>query len=252
MITLTKGALAMVLAGAVTFSITNALLDKQSSKRVTTEIALTQSGAPKKADAISQAKKTVEDPTPTTNVKDSETKLSHDNPAIQAAFKNSNKGNKAREAIPLNKKQFSKSTTSNSANTNKATSTTPAVTTKPATSSTASTTASASTTRTNKPSEVPTSTVTMKPVTTAKAPATTTTASKPTETNEPSEASTPVAPTKPETSAKTPPTTAPTPSGTNTTSLTTNTSNRGQQISEAAKEKASIHRDQKENNGKKM
>jgi hypothetical protein len=250
MTTLTKGALAMVLAGAVTFSITNALLEEQSSKRVTTEIALTQSGVPKKADAISQAKKMVEDPTPTTNVKDSETKLSHDNPAIQAAFKNSNKGDKAREAIPLNKKQFSESTTSNSANNNKATTTTPAVTTKPATSSKAATTASART-RTNKPSEAPTSTVTTKPVTTAKAPATTI-ASKPTETNEPSEASTPVSPTKPETSAKTPTTTAPTPSETNTTSITKNTSNRGQQISEAAKENASIHRDQKENNGKKM
>ncbi|MBO1514914.1 hypothetical protein [Metabacillus bambusae] len=250
MTTITKGALAMVLAGAVTFSVTNALLDEQSSKQVIKEIALTQSGDQKKADAINQAKKTVEDPTPITNVKEVETKLSHDNPAIQAA-KNSNKSDIAITAIPLNKKQFSKSTTSNSASTNETTTTTPTVITKPATSTKAPTTVSART-GTNKTSASTTPAVTTKPTTSAKAP-TTTPASKPTETNKTSASTTPAVTTKPTASAKTPTvTTAPTPTGTNTTSTTTTTTNRGQQVSQDAKEKAASLRDQQENNGKKM
>ncbi len=55
----TKGALAMVLAESITFSVTNALLGDQSSKRLVEEKALTTSENPKKSDVINQLEKTV-------------------------------------------------------------------------------------------------------------------------------------------------------------------------------------------------
>jgi hypothetical protein len=218
---LTKGALAMVLAGSVTFSVTNALLVNQSSKKFTEENASTISGDPKKAGIISQAEKTVKDHTPTTNVKDGQTKLSHDIPAFQESLKNRNKSDMAIAAIQQNTKKFSKRTTTNPANTDTAT------TTKPAATAISSTRAKAPTTTTT-------------PVTTG--------------TNTTNVTTTPVATTIPSTSTKAPTaTTTPTATGTNTTTSTnTKTTNRGQQVSQAAKEKAASHEDKKDKNGKKI
>jgi hypothetical protein len=165
---ITKGALAMVLAGSVTFSVANALLADQPLKRLAKEIALPISADRKKADVVNQAEKKVKVQTPTTNVKD------HDIAAIHVSLKNSNM---AKAAIQTDREKSS----------DRNTTTTPAATTKPATS--------------------------------AKAPSTTTT---------------------------------PTTTETNTKSATTTNTNRGQQVSQAAKEKAAIQRDIKENNGKKM
>jgi hypothetical protein len=140
----TKGALAMVLAGSVTFSVINALLDDQPSKRIAKEIALTISGIQKKADVINQAEKTAKDQTPTTNVKDVETKLSHNISAFQAD-------------IQQNKGKLTKRTTTNSANTDTTTTKTPAATTLIATSIKApKTTAIPAATGTNTPSEATT------------------------------------------------------------------------------------------------
>ncbi|WP_374721403.1 hypothetical protein [Peribacillus tepidiphilus] len=224
---LTKGALAMVLAGSFTFSVTNALLVNQSSKKFTEENASTISGDPKKTGIISKAEKTVKDHTPTTNVKDGQTKLSHDIPAFQESLKNRNKSDMAIAAIQQNRKKFSKRTTTNPANTDTAT------TTKPAATAISSTRAKAPTTTTT-------------PVTTG--------------TNTTNVTTTPVATTIPSTSTKAPTaTTTPTATGTNTTtsttkttSTTTKTTNRGQQVSQAAKEKAASHEDKKDKNGKKI
>ena len=80
---LTKGALAMVLAGSVTFSVTNALLADQPLKRLAKQIALPISADRKQADVINHAEKKVKLQTPAANVKD------HDNAAIQVSLKNS-------------------------------------------------------------------------------------------------------------------------------------------------------------------
>ncbi|HWO97599.1 MAG TPA: hypothetical protein VNM45_14960 [Bacillus sp. (in: firmicutes)] len=249
--TVTKGALAMVLAGSVTFAVTNVLLGDQISKRLTEESALPMSGDQKKADDISQAEKTVKDQTPTTNVKDGQTKPSHDVPAFQEASENRNKIDTAAASTQQDTKKFSKSHTTNLVSTNKTTTTTPAVATRPVT----STKAPAATTApkpkgTSTANATPTPAAPTRPVTSTKAPPTTT-APKPTETNTTNTTATPAAPTRPATSAKAPATTtAPKPTGTNTAS--TPTTNRGQQVSQAAKEKAASHQDEKENNGKKM
>lgn len=212
--TLTKGALAMVLAGSVTFSVTNALLVDPSSKRLTEENALTVTGDQNEGDKITKAEKTVKDQTPTTNVEDSETKLSHDIPASQVTFKNKNQNDMAVDPIQQNTKKSSKRIATNPASINETT----------------TTTSTATTTRT----------------TSIKAP-TTTTASKPTGTTETSVATTPAPTTKPATSTKAPATTTTSAPGTNTT-----ITNRGQEVSQAAKEKAASNRDKKENNGKNL
>jgi hypothetical protein len=214
MSTLSKGALGMVFAGAVTFSATNALLVDQISILLTKENPISLFGHQDKADVISKAEKAVKDQTSRTKVKDDQTKISHENPA----------------------------------STNETTTTTN-VTTKPSTSIKApmKTTASAST-GTNKTSAATRPAVKTKPQESAKA-SKTTTASSPTETTTTSGDTVPVATTKPSTSAepqKT--TTAPSSIG----NAATETTNHGQQVSEAAKEKAASNQDQKENNGKKM
>ncbi len=189
---LTKGALAMVLAGAVTFSVANALLAEQPLKRLTKEIAFPISAVRKKADVVNQAEKKVKVQTPTTNVKD------HDIATIQVSLKNSNM---AKAAIQTDREKTS----------DRNTTTMPVATTKPV-----------------KSTKAPTTT---KPVTSSKAPTTT----------------------KPATSTKPPTTTTVTkPTGSNTNSATKTTTNRGQQVSQEAKEKAAIRKNNKENNGKKM
>lgn len=226
---LTKGALAMVLAGSVTFSVTNALLVDESSKRLTKDNALIISGVQKKADVIDHEEKTVKDQTPTSNVKDGQTKISHDIPASQDAFKNRDKSDIAIADIQQDTQKISKSTTTN-----------PAVKKVTVTGIKAPTRTTASTATGTK-----TTSVTTKPEATTK-PAT-----SPKATTKP--ATSPKAPTKPATSPKAPTrTTAPTPTGTNSTTAATTTANRGQQVSTAVQEKAASLRDQKGNNGKEM
>lgn len=59
---LTKGAFAMVLAGAVTFSVTNALLVHPVSKRLAKETAFTITGDQKKSGCYQTSRKTGEGP----------------------------------------------------------------------------------------------------------------------------------------------------------------------------------------------
>lgn len=182
---LTKGALSMVLAGSVTFSVTNALLGDPSSKRVVEENAFTNSGDQKEVDEFKR--KTVKDQSPTQNLRDEQTEPTQNNPPIQVAFNNNNESDVAIAASPPNSTQIAADTTINPANVNTAT------TTKPNT------------------------------------------------------------PTTPENNITPPPvTTAPDTSGTNTPNAPTTHTNNGQEVSQAAKEKAEGRQGNKENNGKKM
>lgn len=228
----TKGALAMVLAGSVTFSATNALLGDQISKLLTEGNALIRSGELKKEDGISQAEKPM---------KDGSTKLSQEVPAFQEAFNNKNKSDTATATIQQNAKKISKSDTTDYVSVNETAITTPAVTTKPATSTKAPAASTApKPTGTNTASATPTPAASTRPVTSAKAP-TAPTAPKPTGTNTTN--ATPNAPKEPVTSTTPPATTGTT---------TTTTPNRGQEVSQAAKEKAESRQDTKETHGKKM
>lgn len=224
MIKITKGALAMVLAGSVTFSVANALLGDQPLKRLTKEIAVPISADRKKADVINPAEKKDQDQTPTANVKD------HDIAVIQVSLKNRNTNDTAVTAVQQNREKSSDRTTTNTANPSETKTTKPVATTIPVKSTKAPTT-------------------TRKPTITKTAVTKSTTK--------------PAAPTIPATSSKAPPTTT-TPTATKTktsttttktnttTSATTTKTNRGQQVSQAAKEKAASRSDKKENNGKKM
>ncbi|MBT2722784.1 hypothetical protein [Bacillus sp. ISL-46] len=222
MIKITKGALAMVLAGSVTFSVANALLGDQPLKRLTKEMALPISADRKKADVINPAEKKDKPQTPAANVKD------HDIAAIRDSLKNRNTNDTAVTAVQQNRGKSSDRTTTNPANPSETKTTTPVATSIPVKSTKAPTT-------------------TRKPTTTRTAATRSTTK--------------PAAPTAPATSVKAPPTTTtPTATKTSTTTTKTNTTtsatttktNRGQQVSQAAKEKAVSRSDKKENNGKKM
>lgn len=100
----------MVLAGAVTFSVTNALLIDQSSKNVADETAITISEDEKKAGVTNE--KAVEDQAPTPNDK-----------AIQGAIENNNKSDMTEAVVQENTKKTTEATTIKPANVN--TSTTP-------------------------------------------------------------------------------------------------------------------------------
>lgn len=220
MIKITKGALAMVLAGSVTFSVANALLG-QPIKQLTKEMALPISADRKKADVINPAEKKDQDQTPTANVKDRS--------VLKVSLKNTDTNDTAVAAVQQNREKTSDRTTTSAANPRGTTTTKPVAKT-------------ISVKSTNAP------TTTRKPTTTRTAATRTTTK--------------PAVPTIPATSAKAPttsvkaPTTTPTTSKTSTTttstSATTTKTNRGQQVSQAAKEKATSQSNKKENNGKKM
>lgn len=105
----TKGALAMVLVGSLTFSVTNALLAHQSSKRLGEEKALT---------ILGYQKKTVKDQTPITNRKDVQTKLSHNINAFQVSLKNKNKNDIVVAVIQQNTRISTVRTTTNPAHMN--------------------------------------------------------------------------------------------------------------------------------------
>ncbi|MEY2196649.1 hypothetical protein AB7942_28635 [Neobacillus sp. BF23-41] len=213
MIKITKGALAMVLAGSVTFSVANALLG-QPIKQLTKEIALPISADRKKADVINPAEKKDKPQTQAANVKN------HDIAVIQVSLKNRNTNDTAVAAVQQNREKSSDRTTTSVANPRGTTTTKPVAKTIPVKSTKAPTT-------------------TRKPTTTKTAATSATTK--------------PAAPTIPATSVKAPPTTTPpSTTKTNTSGAATTKTNRGQQVSQAAKEKAASQSDQKENNGKKM
>jgi hypothetical protein len=163
---LTKGALAMVLAGSLTFSITNALLVHQSSKRLAEENALTISGVQKKADVINPAEKTVIDQKPTTNGKGVQTKLSHNIAAFQVALKNKNKSDMTIASVQQNTEKSTERTTTNPAYTNTTQTTTPAATSIPVTSAKAPPTSIPVTSAKAPPTTTPVTSVKAPPITT--------------------------------------------------------------------------------------
>jgi DNA primase len=190
-----KGAFAMVLAGSVTFSVINALLDDQPSKQIAKAIAATISEHQKKADVLKQAEKTVKDQAQATYVKDEQTKLSPNVSAYQAD-------------IQQNREKSPERTTTNSADLDTTTTTTSAATTFIATSIKAPETTTTT---------IPTTTGTN---TTSKA--STTTSPPATGTNTTSKSTT----TKPTTTGS---------SATNQTTTPTTTTNHGQQVSQTVK-----------------
>ncbi len=191
--TLTKGALSMVIAGSVTFSIANTLLGDQSFIPLAEETAVTISEDPKKADMINQAEKALKDQTPPSKGKD------HEIAALKVASNNSEMN-----VATIQQNSSNKNNTTNPTDRNKIITATSAATTVTSSS--------------------------------VKAPITTTTVSTESGTNATSVSA------KPETTkpSSTPTTTAP--SSTET--------NRGQQVSQAAKEKTENPSGLKENNGK--
>lgn len=228
---LTKGAFAMVLAGSVTFSVTNALLAEQPIKRLVKEIALPIAEAAKKMDVISKAEKSVKEQTPATNRRDDQTKL--------VAVENNNKSGQALKANQQNTINLSNRSTTNAASTSA-----PTIAKKPVTSSKVSTT-----TVSSKPAGKTTTTVgTTKPATNAKEPTTNKPAAsaKAPTTSKPVTSAKAPATKNPATSTKAPTTTtAAKPTGSNTTSATKLASSRGQQVSQEAKEKAESRKDNK-------
>ena len=137
---LTKGALAMVLMGSITFSVTNALFADHSSKQVAQASAITNSNDQKKADdtnhssnllaqanAITntkvhktsdnynQTEKMVKDKTSTPDVKNVQTTPTPKIAALEVVSKNGNESDKAVAAIQ--KKMTTKSVTLTTVNT---------------------------------------------------------------------------------------------------------------------------------------
>jgi hypothetical protein len=200
---LTKGALSMVLVGSITFSVTNALLADHSGMLSTQGNAFTNSGHHKTANGSNQAVKTVKDQTPTTDVKNLQTTLTDNNSAPQAVSKNENMSN---QDINVNEKN---------------------TTTIRAASTTANTTATATNT-------APATGIV--PVTNP-APAVKTAVTTSTTANSNSTANG-ASSTKSAAAATPTPSTAPTTTTTAPTTTTTATTNHGQQVSQAAKEKA--------------
>lgn len=123
---LTKGAFAMVLAGSVTFSVTNALLIDQSSKRINEENTLTESRNPIREDVNGQLDKTVKDQSVTTNEKEVQTTVSNDTATFQVPVNNTNKNDSVIETTQQNTKKININTTPNPASTSEARTTTTA------------------------------------------------------------------------------------------------------------------------------
>ena len=151
---LTKGAIAMVLMGSVTFSITNAFVADHSSKRPAEANAAIKSEDQNKAGhrdhsskqlaeantlSSGNQKKSVQDQTQTTDVKDVQTTTSHKIAAVHEVLKNGSNSGVAVAAI-------AKSTTANSDRTTTVKTTAPATNTKTNTNSTVTETASTNST----------------------------------------------------------------------------------------------------------
>jgi hypothetical protein len=127
---LTKGALAMVIAGSVTFSVANAWLTGQSSN----QLAKVNRGNPKPVVAITQAKKTGKHQAPITDVKNMNTAYTHNNAAFQMTLKDGNKINSAAASTTQNSENVAKRAATNLVNNVNATATKPAAPKVPATS----------------------------------------------------------------------------------------------------------------------
>jgi hypothetical protein len=123
---LTKGALAMVIAGSVTFSVANAWLTGQSSN----QLAKVNRGNPKPVVAITQAKKTGKHQSPKTDLKNMHTTYT----AFQVTLKDGNKINSAAASTTQNTENVVKRAAINLANNVNATATKPAAPKVPATS----------------------------------------------------------------------------------------------------------------------
>jgi len=225
---LSKGAFAMVIAGAVTFSVTNALLFQESSKPVVKEKNVALSEAPKKSDGINQEEKTTKDQTAMPSL---------DNDALQAPDNNRNMNETTIAANDHNAEKVTKVATTNSTYTNVDSTIPPSGTSsKGATSTTPSTP-----TGNNTPGEqAPTPTGTNTP--SEQAPT-------PTGNNTPSEQATTTTPTATETNtpSEQAPGTAVKPAAPG--SNPTKAANYGQQVSQAVKEENQAN---KANNGKNM
>lgn len=215
---LTKGSLAMVLAGSVTFSLANALFIDHSSTRVLKEKPLAISRDLKSED-VSLGEKKTKIQGPTASEKHGQTNPSRGHLISNTVSNSSNKtGNDV--AIQQNTKISNENTTTNPKNGEKPT-------TKPlAVKKTVIETV-------EKPQKVMTSTMPPRTNTTSK-------------TTSPNTNPAPVTSNK-----ETTETTIQTPTNPGKTSQTTSV-NHGQQIAQDAKEKAVSHRKQKEDSGKKM
>lgn len=138
-----RGAFAMVLAGAFTFSAANALLATPTVKRLVKEHALTITGDYKKQDIISQAGKTAKDQPSPKNSNDVQTNSSTNEAAFQRALNNTANQQKT--------ETVTKSTTANPTPANAKTTTTPATAPTPAITPAATTTHAPTTTATSAP-----------------------------------------------------------------------------------------------------
>ncbi|WP_409304119.1 hypothetical protein [Peribacillus sp. SCS-155] len=264
----TKGALAMVVAGAVTFSISSALLVDPIPKKIIEENTLIRSGDQEKTAVNKQAEKPVAERTYINKMKAGANVLSEDK-----SLEKTSKANVAAPAVKRNTETFSKNNntiirTSEKINKTSSKTTLAASGTKARTTVTVS---SATGTRPTNTASAPASK--LMPATSTKAP-TTTASSKPTGTNKTSTAAAPTSKPAPSASTKAPVTTtaskptsakttntkptlaakkaAAAPKGNADKSTTPAAANRGQQVSQAAKEKAANKPDKEENNGKKM
>jgi hypothetical protein len=224
------GALTMVLVGSVTFSLTNNLLANQSTNQLNEVNNLPISDEPKTADNLNSAEKKLN--VQTKRTADKITK--ENNTLIEQTPVTDRKNVDTKVAIkPITLQAKSNITTTQVQN---------STTTIRAASSTTKTTAPVTTK--NATNQKPTTTTSTKTTTTAPTNSTTT-SSSPTTT----------APTNSTTTSSSPTTTGPTnsttTSSTTTTASTTTNANHGQQVSQDAKAKAAIRKDQKVNNGKK-
>ncbi|WP_162990091.1 hypothetical protein [Mesobacillus foraminis] len=275
MSTRTKGALAMVLAGAVTFSISAALLVEESTKELIKRSASALNDNLKKTDMISGAEKTVNAQTPAVNDnKDVQTKLSSNPSALEKVPDNKNTSDAAIALVDENTKNVSKKTAENPASSETPVPA-PAAATKPEINVKPSRTAAVAVspvpeTITVRPSPKPaapkqvtskdssptkTETRIKAPVTTTDSASTTTKKDRTTTAPSAPAKSIPATPaaTKSAASPKAPAErTASASKGTDPASSAAKPVNRGQEVSQAAKEKAEINKEQKENNGKKL
>ncbi|MBM7618839.1 hypothetical protein JOC95_000681 [Bacillus tianshenii] len=209
---LSRGAFSMVLAGAVTFSVTNALL----VEHIAGDHALNIFGKDLKADVISELKEKNQTQATNGEVGQNNQKPSDTTAAPQTASKN--------DDVAVADTQKENPTNEVEANPTKKN----------------VSTSDATVTSTNAPTKTPAATT--EPRVTGEPPVTTT---PPVKTAQPVTA-------KPAEPAKPVQTTIPKTTGNSTNNAATTITNNGQDVSQAAKEKAETRQENKENNGKKM
>jgi hypothetical protein len=209
----------MVLAGAVTFSVTNSFLPEPMN-RIASDLSLLVKGDLKKAEDIRKAEIIVKEKTAATNVKEEQSKIADEKPSLPHT-------KKIDEAIKR------ESTAAKDITPNQTTAT-------PKASARHREESPAIEKSTNNPKPAPKTSMAI-----PKAPV----ESKPTVAKSPSKAKQPVEPAKPAINTKG--TASINPSEVKkTTNETPSLKNRGQEVSQSAKEKAAGNREQKENNRK--